>query len=271
MERKQLQAIVEALIFVSEEPMTLGSLALVLGEAGVEKSAIRQVVDDLQIAYSEDASRGLDLRDIAGGYQFRSKADLAPWIQRLNVPKPTRLSPAAMETLSIVAYRQPLVRAEIEDIRGVDCGGVLKTLLERNLIRILGKREEPGSPLLYGTTSDFLSHFNLEKLGDLPPLKEYQELDLPLAHTMVDAEGAGESVEDNVPIAPIDAEQQVAMEKADQTAIDELEEQIRSLRHLERTVFPKQEERFILEEHSAEASTVTAESPMAQKQELSES
>jgi segregation and condensation protein B len=114
--------------------------------------------------------------EVAGGYQFRTKAENSPWIFKLNKARPVRLSRASLETLAIVAYRQPVTRPEIDDIRGVDSGPVLRTLLERNFVRILGKREEAGSPLIYGTTKDFLSFFNLRNLGELPSLREYTEL-----------------------------------------------------------------------------------------------
>lgn len=239
MQHDELKAIVESLMFAAQEPLSIGSVALVLGEAGVEKAAIAQAVDALVADYQSAPHHGLELVQVAEGYQFRTKPALAGWIARLNMPKPVKLSQAAMEALAIIAYRQPLIRADMEDIRGVDCGGVLKTLLERNLIKIVGKRDEPGSPLLYGTTTEFLSMFNLGTLSDLPSLKEYHELEqrqsaqLPLTATELAA-----APEISAPLHPIDATVQVALERDDQAAIDELESQIRSLRHLEHEIFP---------------------------------
>lgn len=249
MDHAELKAVVEALLSVSQEPMTMGTLSLVLGEAGVDNAALAQAIEALQADYAVP-TRGLELWEVAGGYQFRTKAHLARWIQRLDMPKPTRLSQPAMETLAIIAYRQPIVRAEIEEIRGVDCGGVLKTLLERNLIKIVGKREDPGSPLLYGSTKEFLALFGLENLAALPSLKDYHELEHRIG---VEPAAAAEepTAEVDAPIAPITVEQQIAMEQADQAAIDELEEQIRSLRRLERDVFPSTAEQ--------EASEILAE------------
>ncbi len=244
METHELKRIVEAMIFVAEEPMTIGALELVFAESGVEKSALREAIDAIMADY-HTREGGIELREVAGGYQFRTKPSVANWIQRLNVPKPTRLSQAAMETLAIIAYRQPTVRAEIEDIRGVDCGGVLKTLLERNVIKIVGKREEPGTPLLYGTTKEFLSLFNLSSLSDLPSLREYRELEHPsAANAEVPADAATTEGLENIPIAPISVESQIAMETHDQEVIEELEEQIRSLRHIEREIFPKPTQDF---------------------------
>lgn len=238
MEHDELQAVIEALVFVSAEPLTVNAMHLILGEAGLEKAAIRQAVDALKERYAQDAGSGLQLTDVSGGLQFRTKPSVASWVQKLNLPKPVKLSQAAMETLSIVAYRQPLVRAEVEEIRGVDCGGVLKTLLERHLLRIVGKRDEPGSPLLYGTTNEFLSVFSLKNLSALPSLKEYHELEHGVSIPAVQGEAAAEADAAADPIEPIDAETQVAMETADQGAIAELEQQMRSLRGIENQIFP---------------------------------
>ena len=113
---------------------------------------------------------------MAGGFQFRTHPDNSEYVQRLVVGRPVRLSRAQLETLAIVAYRQPVTRPEIDDIRGVDSGSTLKVLLDRSLIRVLGKKEEPGRPLLYGTSKEFLEFFNLSELRDLPTLREFHEL-----------------------------------------------------------------------------------------------
>ena len=118
----------------------------------------------------------MQLQAIAGGYQFRTHPDNAVWVQKLLAQRPVRLTRAQLETLAICAYRQPITRPEIDEIRGVDSGGTLKTLMDRWLIRILGKKEEPGRPMLYGTTSDFLEFFNLAISKDLPTLREFHEL-----------------------------------------------------------------------------------------------
>lgn len=250
MESTQLKAILETLIFVADEPISANALGLVLAQDGIETAAVRQVLEALIREYRDDPARGVEIREVAGGYQLRTKPELATWIQRLNVPKPVRLSQAAMETLAIVAYRQPIVRAEVEEIRGVDCGGVLKTLLERNLIRIVGKRDEPGTPLLYATSQEFLSIFNLDRLEALPTLKEYRELE---EQRVAEGPGVGDQVSGMVDagplthdtetashaIAPINPELQVQLDAEDQLVSKELEEQIRALRHLEHAIFPR--------------------------------
>src|SRR5207237_149502 len=119
---------------------------------------------------------GIQLHPVAGGYQYRSNPENAAWVQRLLQQKPVKLSRAQLETLAIVAYRQPITRPEIDQIRGVDSGGTLKTLLDRSLVRILGKKEEPGRPMLYGSSREFLEFFNLRDLKDLPTLREFHEL-----------------------------------------------------------------------------------------------
>lgn len=168
-----LRQIVEAYIFASESPLTLDRLASLTERS---RGEVRAVVDALQEEY-DTAQRGFYLASVAGGLQFRTQPDLALFLRRLIKDRSSRISQAAMEVLSIVAYRQPVTRAEIEYLRGVDSGGVLKTLLERNLLRILGKKDVPGKPLMYGTSRYFLELFGLRSLNDLPTLKEFSSLD----------------------------------------------------------------------------------------------
>jgi len=129
----------------------------------------------LKARYHPDTS-GLWLCEVAAGYQFRSHPDTAPWLFKMNKAKPVRLGRATLETLAIVAYRQPCTKPEVDDIRGVDSGHILRQLLERNLVKILGKRDEPGNPLIYGTTPEFLAFFGLRSLGEMPTLREFTEL-----------------------------------------------------------------------------------------------
>jgi len=170
-ESARLVSIVESLLFASDKPLTLKSIGDLLGETDLGK--IRAAVASVEEAY---APRGVQLHSVAGGYQFRTNADNASWVQKLLAQKPVRLTRAQLETLAIVAYRQPITRPEIDQIRGVDSGGTLKTLMDRLLLRILGKKEEPGRPLLYGTTKEFLDFFSLKDLRELPTLREYSEL-----------------------------------------------------------------------------------------------
>ncbi len=166
-----LQMIVESLLFAADKPLTLRQLGDLVGDNDLTnlRAVLGRVEEDFR-------SRGLQLHQVAGGFQFRTHPDNATWVQKLLQQKPVRLSRPLLETLAICAYRQPITRPEIDEIRGVDSGGTLKTLMERTLVRILGKKEEPGRPLLYGTTKEFLEFFNLDDLRDLPTLREFHEL-----------------------------------------------------------------------------------------------
>jgi segregation and condensation protein B len=169
-----LRAIVEALVFASDVPLTVDRLKDVLGEA--DRKTIQEILQDIELEYRQ-RSGALCLMEVAGGYQFRTKTDYAPWIRKLRGIRPVPLSPAAMETLSVVAYRQPVTRQEIEKIRGVDVSGSLKGLLEKKLIRIVGRKNVPGKPIMYGTTKRFLEVFDLKDLSELPTLREITEME----------------------------------------------------------------------------------------------
>jgi segregation and condensation protein B len=167
-----LKALIESLIFAADAPVRSHRLAEVLGED------VRIVSDHLQDLIGEyrDLRRGFLLEEVAEGYQFRTRPEFAEWIRAMQKSRPFRFSRAALETLAIVAYRQPITRSEIEYLRGVDSGGVLRTLLDRHLVRILGKKDIPGRPLIYGTSREFLEFFGLRNLTDLPTLKEFNGL-----------------------------------------------------------------------------------------------
>ncbi len=170
----ELQAILEALLFVSSEPLSLARLVAVM--ENVPKVDVEEALRNLGQAFEQDG-RGVRLAVVAGGYRFVTKQDYAPWIKRLDKAKTAaKLSRSALESLAIIAYKQPLVRSEIEEIRGVETSGVLRTLLERKLVRIVGRKEVPGRPIMYGTTKVFLEHFGLSDLSQLPPLREFKEL-----------------------------------------------------------------------------------------------
>jgi segregation and condensation protein B len=168
-----IKPIIESLLFAAEEPLTLDKLNSVL--EAFDKKEIRTALETLREEY-EDREGGFYLSEVAGGWQFRSRPEYHEWIKRLLQPSPQRLGRAALETLAIVAYKQPVIRADIEYIRGVDSGGVLRQLMERKLIRVLGRKEIPGRPLIYATTKLFLELFDLKDLKDLPTPKEIEEL-----------------------------------------------------------------------------------------------
>lgn len=188
---------VAALIFAAEGPLSLDRLCLFFDCKRIE---MRPVVENLMRRYAV-GERGFYLAEVAGGYQFRTDPDLAPWLSKLKRERPFRFSTAALETLAMVAYRQPVTRGEIEYLRGVDSGGVVKTLLEKGFLRILGKKDVPGRPLMYGTSKYFLEFFGLKDLGDLPTLKEFTALDPELdpertpAVALEDLEGSDGPVE----------------------------------------------------------------------------
>ncbi len=210
-----LKAVVESILFVTEKPLDAGEILKVIKRAQDEtakteeasapgsgpdsetslsaedqlatlqrtedekltRSDVQEAINGLAMEYQQNPDRGFVLVNVAHGFQFRSRPEWAPYLKAMNQVAPTRLSQASLETLAIVAYRQPIIRAEIDEIRGVDCGGVLKTLLDRDLVRVVGKREEPGKPLLYGTTENFLEIFNLRGLQDLPTLKDLKQIE----------------------------------------------------------------------------------------------
>ena len=195
MEAHELQQIIEALLFASEQPLTVARLREVVTDG--EDLAIRQAIEALRQSYRE-THRAFTIEEVAGGFQMATDPRFAPWIRTLYKEARTeRLSAAGLETLAIIAYRQPLTRAEIEHIRGVNVDGVMQTLLEKGVIKILGRKEAPGRPLIYGTTKEFLQYFGLNSLADLPSL---DELAKPPAPTPVaGAEGAGTSSEGATP------------------------------------------------------------------------
>jgi len=174
MEEHELTAVVEAVLFVSGEPMSLEDLSEVLERTDPDR--IRQALELLRQNY-DTAGRGLQIVEVAGGYQIATRSECAPWIRSLEkIKTATRLSRSGLETLAIVAYKQPVTRGEIEAIRGVDSAYVLKTLLERRIVKIAGRREGLGRPILYGTTREFLQYFGLKDLSELPALKEFKEV-----------------------------------------------------------------------------------------------
>ncbi len=173
MSTPSLPSILESLLFVSDGPLTLDRLCTLLDE--FDRSDIRTALQNVREEYARE-DRGVVLVEVAGGHQFRSRPENADYIRRLARGKVTKFSQSSLETLAIIAYRQPVTRAELEYLRGVDSGGVLKNLLDKKLIRILGKKDIPGKPLIYGTTREFLETFNLKELAALPTLKEIQEL-----------------------------------------------------------------------------------------------
>ena len=174
MAARELQGIVESLLFVSQEPLSIQRLTSVIGD--VNKHDVVQALQSLGEELAQEG-RGIRLAENAGGFRLVTKQEYASWIKRMDKTKSsTKLSRSALESLAIIAYKQPIVRGEIEEIRGVETSGVVRTLLERKLVRIVGRKEVPGRPIMYGTTKVFLEHFGLNDLSQLPPLREFKEL-----------------------------------------------------------------------------------------------
>jgi len=188
---KSAKLIVEALLFSSEKPLNAKDIHAVMPEIAMPD--ISSALKVLKYEY-EALGRSFYLREISGGYQFRSRSDYSPYILKMLQASPTRLSRATMETLAIVAYKQPVLRQEVERIRGVDVGGVLKTLLEKGLIRIMGRKNLPGRPLVYGTTKKFLEVFDLKDLESLPKLKEIEALGIEEETEKAGGENAAEII-----------------------------------------------------------------------------
>jgi segregation and condensation protein B len=174
MDDRELRPILEALLFVSPEPVSLTRLCDVL--EGVERARVTACLDELRDEYRR-ADHGVALVEVAGGYHLATVPEAAPWVRKLSAVKaPPRLSKPALETLAIVAYKQPLTRPEIESIRGVDVAGVVKTLMDRRLVKIVGRKDVPGRPMMFGTTKEFLHAFGLKDLSDLPTLRDFAEI-----------------------------------------------------------------------------------------------
>ncbi len=169
-----VRAVVEALLFVAAEPLAVEDLQRALG-TDADGDDVRAALDSLAAEYRE-GERGLVLAEVGGRYRLRTAAQVAPWLRDFAGGRPVKLSRAALETLAIVAYRQPCTRADVERIRGVESGGVVRALLDRKLLRIAGRRDLPGKPMVYATSPEFLDTLGLTSLGDLPSLREFADL-----------------------------------------------------------------------------------------------
>jgi segregation and condensation protein B len=204
-----LERLVEAIVFAADKPVTLQRLRQLTRIADPRR--IEQALDALAQIY---ADRGIALQQVSGGYQFRTNTAYSSWVQQLIAGRPVRLSRAQLETLAIVAYRQPITRPEIDEIRGVDSSATLRLLLDRSLVRVLGKREEVGRPMLYGTTGEFLDFFSLQDLRELPTLREYSELTAESRQVMSDRLGVSLDAE---PEPSSEPEPEIMLASADDT------------------------------------------------------
>ncbi|MDR0622299.1 MAG: SMC-Scp complex subunit ScpB [Deltaproteobacteria bacterium] len=171
-----LKTIIEGLLFVSDRPLGVAQIAEIIEDPSIETYKIKEIIGELNREYQE-GERAFVIKEVADGYRLRTIIDLAPYALRLKRDTPAKLSKAALETLAIIAYRQPVLRAEVEKIRGVDAGGTIRALLDKELIRISSRRESlPGRPMLYSTTDKFLETFELNDLASLPTIDEIKKI-----------------------------------------------------------------------------------------------
>lgn len=227
MEDQEAKSIIEALLFMAGEPVTLDSIRKIIE---IDKYNTERLVKELINTYSIN-NTGLFIVEVAEGYQMVTNPACAPWVRKLLATAvPKKLSQSSLETMAIIAYKQPIIKAEIEAIRGVNSDGVIKTLLEKRLIKIHGRREVPGRPLMYGTTNEFLQYFGLKDLSELPTLKEFQEVDMPEPSEAVPEDFAEpvsyveKSEEDAAPVEPAHEEVQSQAEDIPRSDNDEEEE-----------------------------------------------
>lgn len=236
--------IVEAVIFASSKPVTLRDLGRVLSHLSL--TDIRNMVKELAAEY-EANGRTFRLREIAGGYEYSTLPQYASWIGKLEREKKTKqASLAALETLAILAYRQPITRVEIEEIRGVSASGVISTLLERGFIKIVGRKEVPGRPLMYGTTPEFLEHFGLKAISELPDIEEIKTLveDTIKREEILRKENIVENAaaDEDVPSAPSEEDQENLAAFYDEIAGEIDEVKVMSQKQVHDMLNPPEEE-----------------------------
>jgi segregation and condensation protein B len=174
MDLSKAKAVIEAVIFAADRPVSVDQLARLIDE--LDNNTVAQLIRELQREY-DAAQRSFQIVAIANGFQICTRNEYAPWIKKFYITEiSSRLSVAALEALAIIAYRQPVTRAEVEEIRGVNSDSVIRTLLERNLIKVIGRKQAPGKPMIYATTTEFLMHFGLRDLSELPSVDEIERM-----------------------------------------------------------------------------------------------
>ena len=235
----ELKKIIESLVFLAGRPLTINDLFGIFMECpeGPQptKSVLENTLQELQQEW-ESRESGILLNQVAQGYEFRSHPDYAPWLRLLNKTKPQRLSASAAETLAIIAYRQPLTRMEIENVRGVDAGGMLKSLLERRLVKIVGRKEEAGRPILYATSKEFLELFGLKDLNELPPLSEFEEM-VKTQNESVQTPGPDFVVSDLLSTT----EELMDLEEDEKDLLSELDRSLKNLKSVEKSALSSAE------------------------------
>jgi len=222
----------------------------------ISASDIKRLLKEIEEELQKD-EHGYELVTVAKGYQFRTKYDISEFLKDEKIQAPSRFSPSSLETLAIIAYQQPITRQKIEDIRGVDSGGVLKTLLDKGILRVVGRSEEPGKPLIYGTSKKFLEIFSLNSLKDLPSLQDYHSLQLSQ-----DKEELLEvsKNEDEIFIDDLIDDDMEELSDAERAVLDDLDSSLKNLKEVEKEVIASQK--------SDESEAVVQESAEISNQEL---
>ena len=194
LEDNQIKSIVEAALMAADGPLTVAQIGQIFAAGDLdEEKASRQIRDAIKALQAESESRGVELKRVASGYRYQVRQDLSAWISRLWDEKPPRYTRALLETLALIAYKQPVTRGDIEQVRGVSVSqNIMRTLIEREWIKVVGQKEVPGRPSLYGTTKTFLDYFNLKSLDELPELPEIRQLIEPVLEEADQGQGAGE-------------------------------------------------------------------------------
>ena len=198
LEAKQIEQIVEAALLAADSPLTVPALGRLFqpGELD-EENASKQIRDAIKSLTEQSQERGIELKRVASGYRYQVRQELSQWISRLWDEKPPRYTRALLETLALVAYKQPVTRGDIEQVRGVSVSqNIMRTLIERDWVKVVGHREVPGRPSEYGTTKAFLDYFNLKSLNELPPLAEIKAILDPAVEAIAQEEGAAESADE---------------------------------------------------------------------------
>ncbi|GAA0242004.1 SMC-Scp complex subunit ScpB [Rhodanobacter caeni] len=223
MQIEQIKPIIEAALLASSQPMTTHQLGDLFGEA--DEVGHEQIARALEALAGDCEGRGVELKEVASGFRYQVRQDVHPWISRMWTERPSRYSRAMLETLALIAYRQPITRPEIEQIRGVVVSSnIIKTMEEREWIRVVGYRDVPGKPALFGTTRAFLDYFNLKSLDQLPPLSEIRDMEDP--QLRFEPEPLPARVERDLPVDPDETGPDTAQEvgtgsaDADDTDID---------------------------------------------------
>ena len=220
-----LKALIEAIIYVAPEPVSLDAILRTL--EGEERARVKSKLEELTADFQQ-AQHGIQIREVAGGYKFFSKPEHHEVVRKFvkSLRPPMRLSKPALETLAVIAYRQPVTLPEIDEIRGVDCGGVIHTLLEKKLVVTAGRKNVVGRPILYRTSRDFLVHFGLKDVGELPSLKEFEELAkqaLGSEWTAAEAEPPQPEASPATAAGPSQIENPTASEAAQQNSVENAE------------------------------------------------